>query len=39
MIKIRNLHKSFGIHGLFKGISLDVARGEVAVLIGPSGSG
>ncbi|HXY54515.1 MAG TPA: amino acid ABC transporter ATP-binding protein [Nitrospirota bacterium] len=39
MIKVRNLHKSFGIQGLFKGISLDVARGEVAVLIGPSGSG
>jgi ABC-type polar amino acid transport system ATPase subunit len=39
MIKIRNLHKSFGLQGLFKGISLDVALGEVAVLIGPSGSG
>jgi ABC-type polar amino acid transport system ATPase subunit len=39
MIKIRNLHKSFGEHRLFKGINLDVSRGEVVVLIGPSGSG
>ena len=39
MIRVRNLHKSFGGHRLFKGIDLDVARGEVVVLIGPSGSG
>ena len=39
MIKVRDLHKSFGNHRLFNGIDLDVARGEVVVLIGPSGSG
>ena len=39
MIRIDNLHKSFGGHPLFRGISLEVARGEVLVLIGPSGSG
>ena len=39
MIKIRNLHKSFGDHRLFKGVDLDVKTGEVVVLIGPSGSG
>ncbi len=39
MIKVRNLHKSFGDHRLFKGISLEIKRGEAAVLIGPSGSG
>jgi len=39
MITVRNLHKSFGEHPLFKGVDLDVAKGEVVVLIGPSGSG
>lgn len=39
MIKIRNLHKNFGDHHLFKGINLDVSKGEVVVIIGPSGSG
>ncbi len=39
MIKIRNLHKSYGEHRVLKGIDLDVARGESVVLIGPSGSG
>jgi len=39
MIKVKNLHKSFGDHKVFKGLELDVARGEVVVLIGPSGSG
>jgi len=39
MITVRNLHKSFGDHRLFKGINLDVSKGEVVVLIGPSGSG
>jgi ABC-type polar amino acid transport system ATPase subunit len=39
MIKVRNLHKSFVNHKLFQGIDLDVALGEVVVLIGPSGSG
>ena len=39
MIKIRNLHKSFGTHRLFKGIDLEVSSGEIVVLIGPSGNG
>jgi general L-amino acid transport system ATP-binding protein len=39
MIKVRNLHKSFGDHKVFRGLELEVARGEVVVLIGPSGSG
>ncbi|WP_374711402.1 amino acid ABC transporter ATP-binding protein [Symbiobacterium terraclitae] len=39
MIRIRNLHKSFGRLAVLQGIDLDVARGEVVALIGPSGSG
>jgi len=39
MIKVRNLHKSFGCHTVFKGLELEVARGEAVVIIGPSGSG
>lgn len=39
MITIKNLHKTFGDHTLFKGINLEVATGEVVVVIGPSGSG
>ncbi|OHB76390.1 MAG: hypothetical protein A2Z34_08580 [Planctomycetes bacterium RBG_16_59_8] len=39
MISVKNLHKSFGDHRLFKGVSLDVEKGESVVLIGPSGSG
>jgi polar amino acid transport system ATP-binding protein len=39
IIRIRNLHKSFGhVHAL-RDVNLDVARGEVVVIIGPSGSG
>src|SRR3990172_10978311 len=39
MIKVRDLHKYYGDHHLFKGISLDVKKGEVVVLIGLSGRG
>lgn len=39
MIKVSGLHKYYGEHHLFKGIDLDVRKGEVVVLIGPSGSG
>lgn len=39
MIKVRNLHKYYGEHHLFKGVALDIRKGEVVVLIGPSGSG
>jgi ABC-type polar amino acid transport system ATPase subunit len=39
MITVKNLHKSYGDHHLFKGVSLDVKKGEVVAFIGPSGSG
>ena len=39
LIKIENLHKSFGKHEVLKGINLEIKRGQVVVIIGPSGSG
>jgi len=39
MIKISNLHKSFGDNLVLDGISLSVDKGEVVGIIGPSGSG
>ncbi|MCT1775800.1 amino acid ABC transporter ATP-binding protein [Brachybacterium sp. p3-SID957] len=39
MVAITDLHKSFGDLHVLKGCSLEVAPGEVCVLVGPSGSG
>lgn len=39
MIKIENLHKSFGSKEILRGINLEVEKSEVVVVIGPSGSG
>ncbi len=39
LIKVANLHKSFGKLEVLKGINTDIHRGEVLVVIGPSGSG
>jgi len=39
MLRATEIHKSFGDHHVLKGVSLDVARGEVLTLIGASGSG
>ena len=39
IIRIRDLHKSFGETEVLKGIDMDVYKGEVVVLLGPSGSG
>lgn len=39
MIDIKNLHKHFGKLEVLKGIDLEIASGEVVVVIGPSGSG
>ena len=39
VVKIKNLHKSFGQHEILKGIDFSVNYGEVVCLIGSSGSG
>ena len=39
MIKLENVHKSFGKNGVLKGINLHIEQGQVVVIIGPSGSG
>ncbi len=39
LIEIREIHKSFGDHPVFKGLSLEVEEHQVVCLIGPSGCG
>lgn len=39
MLKLTNVHKSFGKVEVLKGISLNVDKGSVTTIIGPSGAG
>lgn len=39
MISVQDIYKSFGSLEVIKGVSFDVAKGEVVCIIGPSGSG
>ena len=39
MVHVENLKKNFGKLEVLKDISVDIAEGEVVVLLGPSGSG
>lgn len=38
-VEVKDLHKSFNGHDVLKGISMEVRRGEIFVIMGPSGSG
>ena len=39
IVRIADVHKSFGTIEVLKGVSLDVMKGDVVCVIGPSGSG
>lgn len=39
MISLRDIHKSYGHLEVLKGISLDIPKGEVVSIVGPSGAG
>ncbi len=39
MISIRGLEKSFGDNRVLRGVNLEIAKGEILTIIGPSGAG
>ena len=39
MIRVQGLHKSFGSQPVLRGLDLDIATGEIMVVIGRSGGG
>ncbi|BAH07750.1 hypothetical protein CKR_2699 [Clostridium kluyveri NBRC 12016] len=39
MIKVKNLYKKFNELTVLKGINLEIKKGEVIAIIGPSGTG
>lgn len=39
MIKVENIYKSFGDLQVLKGINLEVEKGEIVSIVGPSGAG
>ena len=39
MIKIENITKSFGTLQVLKGVNLEISKGEVVSIVGPSGAG
>lgn len=39
MLKIQDIHKSFGDNEILKGVNISIDKGDVVVILGPSGSG
>ena len=39
LVKIRDLHFSRGSNAIFRGLSVDIPRGKVTTILGPSGTG
>jgi len=39
LVKIENLKKSFGKNTVLDGVSFEIEKGDVKVIIGPSGTG
>jgi ABC-type polar amino acid transport system ATPase subunit len=39
VVRVRDLHKSYGEHAVLRGVDLDVRRGEVVSVLGRSGGG
>ncbi|NLW41481.1 MAG: ABC transporter ATP-binding protein [Tissierellia bacterium] len=39
LLRVRNLHKSFGEKNILKGINFDIKQGEILGLLGPNGVG
>lgn len=39
MVKLSNIHKSFGKNEVLKGIDINIKKGDVVSLMGPSGTG
>ena len=39
VLKVEDIHKSYGKNKILKGVSFEIKRGETKVIIGPSGTG